>query len=463
MVKFMTNIAFFLLLTSMLVVHEAKAQNSDVINVRNLGGKGDGHTDNTKVFRKAVEQAVRKSLPLYIPKGDYLISPLEFSFNNLKVFGEGRILSYKSKHKTLFKINGDGNTIEGISFFEVDFVKELLNLNGSKNKVIRVIFDTKGKSKSKTIIYSDRLLTFSNENGNENVIDHCVFKNGRVGVCLNGSFKLRNSVISHNIIGVLIRPSGRNSEIYNNTISHNDVNGKSGNDGILAQRNVDNIHIHNNVINFSGEHGIYFQGSNSIIENNKVYDNKKCGIKLASYSDKLFNNVPSDYYIGENNIIRGNLVYNNVKENKTGAGIYLQAPLKKILVENNNCYNNYHGIRTTSVYNKRADNRKTELQDITIIDNKVKKNRGISLWIEGGNNIDISRNEGDNLVTTTKGNDVKMDFFVLEKNKINKIKLHNLNGGKIIDNDYEEINIEKSNLKISIEEFEKNNKKIIRK
>jgi parallel beta-helix repeat protein len=458
MIKFKTNIVLFLLLTSMVTVHEARAQKSDVINISNFGAKGDGQTDNTDVFRKAVEQAVRKSLPLYIPKGDYLISPLEFSFNNLEVFGEGRILSYNSNHKVLLKINGDGNIIQGISFFEVDFVQELLNLNGSNNKVTKVKFGTAGKSKSKKIVYSDRLLTFSNVNGKDNIIDNCVFKNGRVGVCVNGSFKLKNSVISHNIIGVLVRPSGRNSEIYNNTISHNDVTGNSGNDGILAQRNVDNIHIHNNAISFSGEHGIYFQGSNSLIENNKIFNNKKSGIKLASYNDELFN-ASKDYYIGSNNIIRGNLVYNNVKENKTSAGIYLQAPLKNILVENNNCYNNYHGIRTTSVYSKRVDDRRTELNDITISNNKVKNNRGISLWIEGGNNINILKNEGDNLVTTTKGNNVKMDSFVLEKNIINKITLQNLNGGKMIDNEYKEIDIKKSNSKMSIKEFERKNKK----
>ena len=435
---------------------------SKVENVISFGAKGDGKTDDTNAFRDALNSLLSSKIKntLEVPKGVYLLKPINIDISDIIIIGEGTIISYNTKGATLLEINGNNIILQNLTFKEGSFSRELVNLNGNNNQVINVTFEGKEKSKSDKVIYSDRLLHLSNQLGKGNVIDNCKFINGRVGVCVNGSFKLKNSEVNHNIIGVLVRPSSRNSEIAYNTISYNDVNGKSGNDGILAQRNVDNIHIHSNTINHSGEHGIYFQGSNSIIEKNKVFNNNKSGIKLASYNDQLFNHTSKDYYIGQNNIIRDNLIYDNVEENRTNAGIYLQAPLQKIMVENNYCYNNYYGIRTTSVYSKRDDKKRTTLKDITIKNNKVINNRGTSLWIEGESNILIFGNEADNLTTATKSKNVKMELFVLEKNKIGKITLHNLNGGRIMNNEFKEIDNKSSNLNLFSKSLEKNNIKI---
>src|SRR5690606_33017184 len=273
------------------------AQELNRLSVLDFGAKGDGKTNNTQAFSKAFEVIKSKSQGvLEIPDGDYLLSPIHVKANNISIVGKGRLISHASKGGVLLEIEGDGNVIDGLSFLEKDFARELLNINGSNNLAQNLSFDTPGKSKAAKVIYSDKLLHLSNLHGKNNIVDRCSFKNGRVGICLNGNAKLTNSKVSHNIIGVLIRSSSRGSEIANNTIEYNDVNGRSGNDGILAQRNVDKINIHNNSISYSGEHGIYFQGSNSIIANNKIFRNKKSGIKLGSYNDQLFNHTSGEYY-----------------------------------------------------------------------------------------------------------------------------------------------------------------------
>lgn len=426
------------------------SQNVNSLNVLNYGAKGDGKTLNTESFIKAFNDLkVKKSSVLEIPEGDFLLSCLKVNISNVKIVGKGRIISYSTKGGVLLQIDGDGNSIEGISFLEKDFARELLNINGSNNKIKRVSFDTQGKSKSQKVIYSDRLLHMSNDNGTNNLIEDCQFKNGRVGIGLNGSSNVKNCKITHNIIGILVRPSGRNSEISYNNISYNDVNGKAGNDGILAQRNVDNLYIHNNVISFSGEHGIYLQGSNCKIENNKIYNNRKSGIKIASYNDQLFNYTSKFNYIGTNNIISGNTIYDNSFENKVNAGIYLQAPLKNIFVENNTCYGNFYGIRSTSVVSKRGDNSRVVLKNIVISNNQLINNRDFSLRIEGEDGIRIENNTGDNILITTRDSKIKMNSLILKKNILKRVSLNNINGGQIEDNKVDEIDNRGTNVNLS--------------
>src|SRR5690606_27310452 len=114
--------------------------------------------------------------------------------------------------------------------------------------------------------------------------------------------------------GVWATPSTRNSEIARNVIRDNNVSTKSGADGILAQRNVKNLHIHHNKIFNSGEHGIYYQGDNSLINDNEVFSNNGSGIKLASYTTLLFEYSKSNGpYIANNNITKNNKCYDNAK------------------------------------------------------------------------------------------------------------------------------------------------------
>jgi hypothetical protein len=47
---------------------------AETVNVTEFGAKGDGKTDDTKAFLKAVEQAVKEKKPVFVPLGQYVIS-----------------------------------------------------------------------------------------------------------------------------------------------------------------------------------------------------------------------------------------------------------------------------------------------------------------------------------------------------------------------------------------------------
>lgn len=410
---------------SILILIPLALSSQTVTNVLDYGAKGDKKTENTTAFRKALQEVAKTKGVLRIPGGDYLLSAITIEADSITIEGPGTLITHNiGRHDILISIKGNGNVIKNLNFFEKEKVKSLLTINGSYNKVLNSTFDTAKKSNSKIVVYSDRLLNFSSTSGVGNMVDSSSFNNGRVGVAFNGSFTLSNSHISNNIMGVLLKPSSRNAEISNNKIEYNDVTHKGGNDGILGQRNVDNIHIHDNEVSHSGEHGIYFQGSNSLIENNKVHNNYKSGIKLASYNTQLYNWPDNKYYIGHNNVIKNNEIYNNSDKPKTNAGIYLQAPLKDISVLNNKIYNNYHGIRSTSVYKKRKDDRTTTLQNLKFIDNKLINNKGISLWIEAEKDILVEGNTGHKIYTNTKSKSVRIKGFIFRDNQFKEKTLN---------------------------------------
>lgn len=45
------------------------------INVRDFGAKGDGVTDDTKAFIRALREFEQRGGSLYIPKGSYRLRP----------------------------------------------------------------------------------------------------------------------------------------------------------------------------------------------------------------------------------------------------------------------------------------------------------------------------------------------------------------------------------------------------
>ena len=57
-------------------------------------------------------------------------------------------------------------------------------------------------------------------------------------------------------------------------------------------------------VNRGGAYGMYFHSSNTIVEDNKIYDNSGYGIHFYNYGGE--GSLPSD-----NNTFRGNRIYNN--------------------------------------------------------------------------------------------------------------------------------------------------------
>ncbi|XP_059654115.1 exopolygalacturonase-like [Cornus florida] len=61
--------------------HPPKQRSSALFNVKSFGARADGRTDDTKAFRAAWREACRSEGTVYllIPRGTYLIGPIEFS------------------------------------------------------------------------------------------------------------------------------------------------------------------------------------------------------------------------------------------------------------------------------------------------------------------------------------------------------------------------------------------------
>lgn len=425
------------------------------ISVKQFGAVGDGVTDDSNAVSKAFEFVNNNSgsYQLHFPQGNYVVF-LKVSSNKVHVNGKGTLIPLNGKVEYALRIDGNENTIDGLKFYEKSFCRNLLIVNGNNNRITNCQFDSPKKSTSKSVVYSDRLLFISKNDGIGNVIENCKFNNGRVGVGLCGNYKFLNSEVSNCIMGIYARPSSRNSEIGGNTIRDNDVTNKSGADGIYAQRNVSNLHIYGNKIYNSGEHGIYFQGDNSVIEKNEVFNNFGSGIKLASYTDQLYNVAEKERsrYIGHNNVIRNNRCYNNCKgqQDTTNAGIYLQAPLTDIEVSNNVCYGNYHGIRSTSVASTTDANldKKAVLKNLKIANNNVQDNRGRSIYIEGESGILILNNEVDNILTNAKSASHRLRGAIIRGNKIKgELHINRAENTVIEDNEIKKLNINNNSRK----------------
>ncbi|MBN1902360.1 right-handed parallel beta-helix repeat-containing protein [Candidatus Sumerlaeota bacterium] len=74
MKRFIPAIIGFLLVV---LLFSANAENRvlpDMIDVRDMGAAGDGTTDDTKAFQKAVERAKIAKMPVFVPRGKYRIS-----------------------------------------------------------------------------------------------------------------------------------------------------------------------------------------------------------------------------------------------------------------------------------------------------------------------------------------------------------------------------------------------------
>ncbi|MCC5937194.1 MAG: right-handed parallel beta-helix repeat-containing protein [Lunatimonas sp.] len=373
-----------------------------------------------------------KDLGYAVYFGDTNLVISEYLVCDRQVFwGGGKICPDASQNDFALNVSGDHNVFLDLVFEEKTFCKVLLEVNGNHNRVENCQFLKARKSTSTRVIYSDRFLNISNRKGKGNRVLSCKFDNGRIGVALEGNYQIRDCEVSNCIMGLLLRPSSIGSEICHNLIKDNNVNHKSGADGILAQRNVTQLHIHHNTILNSGEHGIYFQGDNSVLEKNIVQDNFKSGIKLASYNTNLYphEGMAPRFYVGHANKILNNSCENNCRDTKdqSNAGIYLQAPLINIQTKGNFCSNNTYGIRSTSLAKLKPEefDTKAQLRDLIFDGNEAFNTKKSSFYIEGETGIVIQNNRMDSLLTNAKSTKHRIQAVLVKGNLIQEVLVLN--------------------------------------
>ncbi|WP_455539184.1 glycosyl hydrolase family 28-related protein [Terrisporobacter sp.] len=60
------------------------------MNVKDFGALGDGKTNDTSAFQKAITYCTSNNESLYIPSGKYYINKPLKNFNFISIYGEGR-------------------------------------------------------------------------------------------------------------------------------------------------------------------------------------------------------------------------------------------------------------------------------------------------------------------------------------------------------------------------------------
>ena len=66
-------------------------RNGVFLNLKEMGAKGDGVTDDTEIFRQALEQVTETGGTVYIPAGEYYLSErLNFNGENITICGDGQ-------------------------------------------------------------------------------------------------------------------------------------------------------------------------------------------------------------------------------------------------------------------------------------------------------------------------------------------------------------------------------------
>ncbi|MNO16716.1 Pectate lyase superfamily protein [compost metagenome] len=304
-----------------------------VINVKDLGAKGDGKTDDTAVVQQALDRAANQGASVYFPKGTYLVDP-------------GKTLIVESRTK----IVGDG-TGSVIQASGSKFGWEMMRATGSNIEINSIVLDGN--------MAVNRVLAIGG--GSSAIkVSKAIVSNASHSKDPGNDF--HEGVVS----GIIIYGNSSNIEIDSVEVKNiNAVNLTSGSlisrgiyvtttwgskETVAAKVSITNSYIHHIGPADDGD-GIYYEDPNldnnkgkdtgSFIVNNRFDHNAKRAIKLYAQGitvkdNKITNSfLKNNYYAGKEkgklapDMFAGISVYgsNNVIENNTigGVGSYYAA------------------------------------------------------------------------------------------------------------------------------------------
>ncbi|NBD24214.1 glycosyl hydrolase family 28-related protein [Paenibacillus glycinis] len=402
-------------------IFSAKAfASSKTINVKEMGAKGDGRTDDTAAIQKALDQGSRTSATVYFPSGTYSVNPSKtLSVNgNTKVQGAGSGTVIKASSGSfgweLVRVYGQNVDISSISLDGNKQVNRVLVVNGGSSsiRVSGVNVMNASESKDPSSDYYSAVVAGILVYGNtskvtiDNVDVHDIYSINKV----DGSLVARGIYVTTTWNAK--ETAAKNLTITNSHIHH--IGPADDGDGIYYEDpNLDN--------NMG-------QDTNSVISNNTFDNCAKRAIKIYAQGVKVTNNHitnsynKSNYYQGTN---KGQLapdmfsaisVYgdnNTISNNQIdGIGSYYAAievsasqTLKNITIINNTIImgqsSNIGG--TTAI-------RLGNISNFNISSNKIiNGERGIWTWqnaeqgVINGNNISMVQGGGIDLSTYLAG------------------------------------------------------------
>lgn len=342
--------------------------NRKIINILDLGAKGDGVFDNLEIFNQALELCRINKANLYIPEGNFLISaPLTITKRNFKIMGSGissTFLSFISTDGII--VNNYYFTIQDLSIVTKTTGKKGLTINSSYANITRIEFGG-GNSTSywNNCIYTAEMwhsrITYCNFSGGangtdrrgygilsdysvNNIVSHCLFQ--ALQSCIQVSnvlspvtgiqsegWNIENNIMVGNGYGVYFQKGVYFSltnniidQTYNDCAVFYDVNGGNINGNWMArfpENNTaplitlalcKNINVANNCIKngFATQKGISVDVNSTTISINGNYtENFVTGILCNAYLSSIVGNIGKDNTTdielgGNNNVCYGN-------------------------------------------------------------------------------------------------------------------------------------------------------------
>lgn len=317
---------------------------SDWVNVKTLGAKGDGVTDDTEAVQGAIS-AMGEGSVLYFPAGKYVITKelkmlktkdiaSEKRYIGTAVYGHGKdtVLSYEGPdggvlfremgavHCLYIGLTFEGNNKASVGFmhdndkkFETHVLHEYMAFRNFKEYGILSEKNSKDGLSTAEIAFRYNIfencnvaVSFTSFNDYDYIFDGCYFANNRLAVeCINGNFYIRNTYFSKNQCDIEANPEHGSSVRRSVSVG----SGKFLNFyNSVAPITVENCYVSD----WTGPAAITSVGAPmSFFDNIFKHSADKFTALLADKSQKVF--AANNKIIGSGKLINGNPQITEVK------------------------------------------------------------------------------------------------------------------------------------------------------
>lgn len=212
--------------------------NSDLINVKDFGVKGDGITDDTLALQKAINSTNRDYQVVYFPQGTYLVS------DTIQI-GRLKTIQGAAKNKTIIRLKD-----ASMAFTQAPkpLLRSMYNNNQTFGVYLRDLTVNTGKGNTKAI-------GIQYNTHNNGAIDNVVIKSedlaGTIGLDLSetefGPGTIANLTVEGFDTGIKTTREPSNAVFYNINLKHQNIVGLENNqpvsiEGLTSENKVPAIH-----------------------------------------------------------------------------------------------------------------------------------------------------------------------------------------------------------------------------
>lgn len=287
-----------------------------VINVKTLGAKGNGVSDDTRFIQAAIDAAPENST-IYFPKGTYIVGNIKITDNylenyclklksNLSFMGDGASSVIRFADNLFNKVskNANAHMFYGNEIQNIAFSRLMIEMNGAKNLAPKSDFR---KNIAAVLIIRGKNVSFDNMS--------CKNSSGTTMLNIMGkgvNLKVTNSAFING--GNYVGSSKANKNQIDFSFIYSEWDSTTISNNKIQQQNIDIA-----LGNYCG--GIEIHGSNSLVSNNTII-----GCWPAIYITSSGNDTLQNISVDDNQLL--NCI--------NGISFWLIKPMKNIFISSNN-------------------------------------------------------------------------------------------------------------------------------